>query len=67
MSTSDALAQSAYTSILEHFVQTGRAPHYTELAQTLGVTPDAARDLQRAAAAGGVGCWMVKDTDYIES
>jgi hypothetical protein len=38
-----------------------------ELAHILGVTPDEARDLQREAAQGGVGCWFVQDTDYIES
>jgi len=67
MPTEETLVQRAYTSILEHLVKTGRAPHYTELAQTLGVTPDEARHLQREAAKGGVGCWFVQDTDYIES
>jgi hypothetical protein len=67
MSAEETLVQRAYTSVLEHFVQTGRAPHYTELAHTLGVEPDEARDLQREAAKAGVGCWFVQDTDYIES
>jgi hypothetical protein len=67
MSAEEKLVQRAYTSILEHFVQTGRAPHYTELAQILGVKPDDARHLQQEAAKSGVGCWFVPDTDYIES
>ena len=50
MSAEGNLAQRAYTSILEHFVQTGRAPHYTELAGISGLTPDEARDLLREAA-----------------
>ncbi len=62
-----ALVQQAYTTILQHMIQTGRAPHYTELAATLGLTPDEARDLQREAADAGVGCWLVQGTDYIES
>jgi len=61
------MAQRAYTSILRHLVQTGRAPHFTELADILGVGPEEAKDLQREAAKAGVGCWFVKDTDYIES
>jgi hypothetical protein len=61
------LVQRAYTTILEHFVQTGRAPHYTELAETLGTTPDEAKDLQREAAQAGIACWFVEGTDYIES
>lgn len=63
------LVQKTYTNILEHFIQTGRAPHYTELAKYLGILPDEARELQREAAAtdGAGGCWMSHDTDYIES
>ena len=67
MSAEEPLVQRAYTSILEHLVRTGRAPHYTELAHVLGVGPDEARDLQLQASKVGVGCWLTPDTDYIES
>jgi hypothetical protein len=63
----DILVQRAYTVVVEHFVKTGRAPHYTELAGTLGVRPEEARQVQRKAAESSVGCWFVKDTDYVES
>lgn len=67
--TDDALTQVAFTTILEHFVATGRAPHYTELADTIGVDLDQARELQRAAAraAPAATCWLAHDTDHIES
>jgi hypothetical protein len=29
--------------------------------------PDEARDVQREAAEAAVACWLVQDTDYIES
>ena len=61
------LVQRAYTTILQHFVQTGRAPHYTELAAMLNLEPEAARELQRDAAKAGVGCWISHETDYIAS
>jgi hypothetical protein len=61
-----ALVQRAYTTIVEHFVKTGRAPHYTELAEPLGLTPDEARDLQRETAQVGSGV-LVEGTDYIQS
>jgi hypothetical protein len=61
------LLQKAYTAIVEHFIETGRAPHYTELAGTLGVQPGEAREVQRQAAEASVACWLVQDTDYIES
>jgi hypothetical protein len=64
-----AVTQRAFTTILEHFVETGRAPHYTELAQTLGVDVERARELQRAAvtAAPIASCWLAHDTDHVES
>lgn len=64
---SPAEVQAAYTAILSHLVETGRAPHHTELSRTLGITPDAARDLQREAADAGVGCWIGPETDYVGS
>lgn len=63
----DSIVQKAYTAIIEHFTKTGRAPHYTELAATMGIQPDEARDLQGKTAEAAVACWRVPDTDYIES
>ena len=59
--------QKAYTTILRHVVETGRAPHHTELALALGTTPDEAKELQEAAAAAAAGCWIAPDTDYVQS
>jgi hypothetical protein len=61
------LVQSAYTVVVNHFIQTGRAPHYTELAAILNLQPDEARQVQRDAAEAALACWLVQDTDYIES
>jgi len=63
----NTLVQTAYTAVMEHFVKTGRAPHYTELAATLGLLPEEARQLQQKAAKASIACWFVKDTDYVES
>jgi hypothetical protein len=63
----DMLVQRAYTAVLEHFMKTGRAPHYTELGRTLGLTPENARQLQHKAAESALACWFVKETDYVES
>jgi len=59
--------QRAYTAVLEYFLKTGRAPHYTELAVILGLRPQVAREIQRKAADTALGCYFVNDTDYIES
>lgn len=61
------LVQQAYTSTLKHFIQTGRAPHFTELAATMGVSPDEAKDFQRQAAEAAIGSWISHDTDYVGS
>ena len=63
----DKLVQRAYTAVVEHFIKAGRAPHYTELAGTLGVPPEEARQAQHKAAESVIGCWFVKDTDLVES
>lgn len=63
----DVLAQRAYTAVLEQFVETGHAPHYTTLAARLGVGSEEARGAVRRAAALGVGCWMTPGTDYVGS
>lgn len=63
------LVQRAYAAVLEHFIEHGRAPHYTELAKIMDVSIDDARVLVRdtAAAAPIASCWLAQDTDYIES
>ena len=63
----DALVQRAYTAVLDHFIKTGRAPHYTELAAVLNLGMEEARQLQHKTAGSAVACWFVKDTDYVES
>jgi len=37
------LVQKTYTAVVKHLIRTGRAPHYTELAEILGLQPDEAR------------------------
>lgn len=63
------LVQRGFTAILEHFVASGRAPHYSELADVLNIELEEARALQRAAvdAAPIAGYWLARDTDFIES
>jgi hypothetical protein len=66
--TDPALAQRAYTTILQHFVDHGRGPHYTELALALGISTEEARQAQDDAIQGArIGCWKSPLTDYIGS
>lgn len=61
------LVQHAYTSVIQHFIESGRAPHYTELAEILNLKPEEARRIQHKAADSALACWFVPDTDYVES
>lgn len=65
----------AFASIIQHFVSTGQAPHYTELANDLGLSVEAGRQVLRdvmeapcpAYAGGGYPGWFHPETDYIAS
>lgn len=61
------LTQRVYTAVIEHFIRTGRAPHYTGLAKTLGISPEEALKEQRKAAESTLACWFADNTDYVES
>ena len=63
----DAAVQQAYSTMMNYFIEQGRAPHYTELAGLLGVGVEEARRLQHEALQAGVGAWPLADTDYVES
>lgn len=61
--------QKVHQGVLRHFMETGRAPHYTEMVETLGVDPEQARRLVRETTAESPFsfAWLVPDTDYIAS
>lgn len=67
--TDPNLTQRAFTTILEHFLLAGRAPHYSELAGLLDIGVQEAREVQLAAVEASpiAGCWLARDTDHIES
>lgn len=57
-----------YQIIMEKLMKTGRAPHYTEIASSLGVQIEEGRKVLRDLIAAGIpGTWLFPDTDYISS
>lgn len=64
-----------FTKIMRHFIATGQAPHYTELARELGLPVEdgrkALRELMEAPcpvyAGGHYPGWLYPGTDYIAS
>ncbi|MFT5195404.1 MAG: hypothetical protein ACI9EW_001981 [Cellvibrionaceae bacterium] len=59
--------QTTYTTVMKHFIEHGRAPHYTQLATMISMSVEEARQHQAEAARLGVGCWLAHDTDLVES
>jgi hypothetical protein len=53
--------------ILQRMVQTGQAPHYTEMAKELGFSMEEGRGLLRELFASGVPGWLFPGTDIITS
>lgn len=63
-----SLLDKTYSVIIKRLVETGRAPHYTEIAAELGVSvEEARRALHTLMSAGIPGIWLFPDTDYISS
>ncbi len=59
--------QDVHYHVLQHFISTGRAPHYTELARTLSCDPATARRLMHETTRESPFsfAWMTPDTDYV--
>ena len=65
---SPTLLDKAYHVIITRLMETGQAPHYTEIAQELGLTMEEGRQtLHELMAAHIPGTWLFPDTDYISS
>ena len=61
------LVDRAFRAIRDSFIETGRAPHYADLAKSLDVpvplAQQALRDLMKTSYPG----WVYPNTDYIAS
>ena len=53
--------------IIKRMVQSGQAPHYTEIASELGVPMEEGRKILLELFAAGVPGWLFPGTDYITS
>ncbi len=54
--------------IMNRMVETGQAPHYTEIAAELGVSPEEGRKaLQELFSSPMFPGWLYPNTDYISS
>lgn len=57
-----------FHTIMEKFIATGQAPHYTEIAAALGVSPEEGRrSLRKLFSTLGFPGWLYPKTDTIVS
>ena len=61
--------QMIHKTVLLHFMETGRAPHYTEVGESMGIAPEIARQIIRETILESPFsfAWMAPDTDFIAS
>ncbi len=53
--------------ILKYFMETGQAPHYTEIASNLDVSMEEGRKVLHDLFSAGVEGWLYPNTDFIVS
>ena len=61
------LLDKAFSNIMMRLVETGQAPHYTELALDLGLSVEEGRQTLHNLIATGIPAWLHPDTDYLVS
>jgi hypothetical protein len=61
------MLDKAYHTTMQYFINTGQAPHYTELAKDLGLTMEAGKRLLHELISSGIPAWLHPDTDYLVS
>jgi hypothetical protein len=61
------LLDRAHALIMRRMVETGQAPHYTELAGELGLSMEEGRQTLHDLIATGIPAWLHPGTDYIVS
>jgi hypothetical protein len=62
-----SLLDRTFHFILQRMIQTGQAPHYTEIAAELGVPVEDGPRILRELFAAGVPGWLFPQTDTITS
>ena len=66
--SSPSVLDKTYNVVIKRMVKTGQAPHYTEIAEKLGVpVEDGRKALHDLISEGIPGIWLFPDTDYIGS
>ena len=65
--TETGILDQTFHIIMKRMVETGQAPHYTEIAAELGVGVEEGRKTLRDLFSTGIPGWQYPRTDYIVS
>jgi hypothetical protein len=65
--SADVLLDRTFNIIMRRMVESGQAPHYTEIAAELGVSMEEGRKALHDLFSAGVSGWLFPDTDFITS
>ena len=57
----------AYARMMQSFVERGHALHYVELAQSMGLAPEAGKVVLHDLLGSGIPAWAYDGTDYVAS
>jgi hypothetical protein len=63
----DGLLAKTYNFILSRMVDTGQAPHYTEIASELGLSVEEGRKALHDLINAGIPGWLFPETDILVS
>ncbi|MGO9566971.1 MAG: hypothetical protein ACLP5H_05470 [Desulfomonilaceae bacterium] len=61
------IVDKAFNVVMKRMVDTGQAPHYTELATELGQSLEEGRQTLHNLFSSGIAGWLYPRTDYIVS
>ena len=61
------MLDKTFQVIMKHMVETGQAPHYTEIAAALGIGVEEGRTALHNLFSAGIPGWLFPNTDYITS
>ncbi|MHC4489728.1 MAG: hypothetical protein ACYSW7_11230 [Planctomycetota bacterium] len=62
-----SMLEKTFNVIIKRMVETGQAPHYTEIAAELGVSMEEGRKALHDLFSAGISGWLFPDTDFITS
>ncbi len=62
-----SMSDKTFNIIMKRMVESGQAPHYTEIAAELGLSMEEGRKALHDLFSAGVSGWLFPDTDFITS